>query len=261
VKLLIKLGGTLLDNAATRESLAREIAEISRSEDVVAVHGGGRQMTQYLAERGIESHFVNGLRVTTPEILDAAVKVLAGSVNRELVATLHCAGARAVGVCGIDAGMVEAEPMDPALGSVGRVVRGDAALLHLLIGGGFLPVVACIAGDREGRIYNVNADQMAVACAAAFRAEQLIFLTDVAGVLDAGQRLLARLTLAESEGLIAAGTATGGMLAKLRAAHDALHQGVMQVRIAAGSAEGILTRILAGEDAGTRLVVQEACAI
>jgi acetylglutamate kinase len=146
------------------------------------------------------------------------------------------------------------------LGSVGRVTRADPALLDALLAGGFLPVVACVAGDREGRFYNVNADQMAVACAVAFGADQLIFLTDVAGVLDAGKCLLPRLTMARSESLIAAGIATGGMLAKLHAAHSALRQGVPQVRICAGAADSVLERILAGEDVGTRLAVEEACA-
>jgi acetylglutamate kinase len=117
-----------------------------------------------------------------------------------------------------------------------------------------------VAGDREGRFYNVNADQMAVACAVAFGADQLIFLTDVAGVLDAGKRLLPHLTMAQSEALIAAGIATGGMLAKLNAATGALRQGVPQARICAGAADGILERILAGEDAGTRLAVEEVYA-
>ena len=264
MKLLVKLGGTLLDVDSTREALARQIASITRAVSpaiqMVVVHGGGRQMTRYLAERGVESRFVNGLRVTTPEVLDAVVKVIAGSVNRQLVAALNRAGARAVGVSGIDGGLVEAEQLDPALGSVGRVTRADPALLHALLAGGFLPVVACVAGDREGRFYNVNADQMAVACAAAFRADQLIFLTDVAGVLDAEKRLLPSLTMARSESLIAAGIATGGMLAKLNAAHSALAQGVPQVRICAGAAEDILERILAGEEVGTRLAVEEVCA-
>lgn len=224
---------------------------------VVVVHGGGRQMTRFLEDRGIQSRFVNGLRVTTPEILDAVLKVLAGSVNRHLVAALNRAGARAAGISGIDACMVEAEQMDPALGSVGRVVRADPALLRTLLEGGFLPVVACVAGDRRGRMFNVNADQMAVACAAAFGADQLIFLTDVEGVLDAGKRLLPELTLPQSESLIAAGVATGGMLAKLNAAHDALRCGVPQARIAPGAAPGILERILVGEPAGTRLIAGE----
>ena len=257
MKLLVKIGGTLLDADATREQLARQIAAVSRTTPIVVVHGGGQQMTRYLAERGIESHFVNGLRVTTPAVLDAVIKVVAGSVNRQLVATLNGAGARAAGISGIDAGLVEAEQMDSALGSVGRVTRADPALLHALLAGGFLPVVACVAGDRQGRFYNVNADQLAVACAVAFGADQLIFLTDVAGVLDAGKRLLPQLTMAQGEALAAAGVATGGMLAKLHAAHSALRQGVPQVRICAGAADGILERILAGEDAGTRLALEE----
>ncbi len=264
MKLLVKLGGTLLDADLTREALARQIAAIVRTTppaiQMVVVHGGGRQLTRYLAERGVESRFVNGLRVTTPEVLDAVVKVVAGSVNRQLVAALNQAGAPAAGVSGIDGGLVEAEQMDPALGSVGRVTHADPELLHALLAGGFLPVVACVAGDREGRFYNVNADQMAVACAVAFGADQLIFLTDVAGVLDAEKRLLPRLTMARSESLIAAGIATGGMLAKLNAAHSALAQGVPQVRICAGAADGVLERILAGEEVGTRLAVEEVCA-
>ena len=227
---------------------------------LVIVHGGGQQMTRYLAERGVASQFVNGLRVTTPAVLDAVVKVVAGSVNRQLVATLTHAGARAVGISGIDAGLVEAEQMDPALGSVGRVTRADPLLLHALLAAGFLPVVACVAGDREGRFYNVNADQMAVACAVAFGAEQLVFLTDVAGVLDESKRLMPRLSMESSQSLIAAGVATGGMLAKLNAAHSALRQGVPQVRICAGAADHVLERILAGEETGTRLSVEEVYA-
>ncbi len=149
-------------------------------------------MTRYLAERGVESRFVNGLRVTTPEVVDALLKVFAGTVNHELVASLNEAGARAVGLSGIDAGMVEAEPMDAALGAVGRVVNADGALLRLLAANGYLPVVACVAGGRAGEIYNVNADQMAAACASAFGASHLIFLTDVEGVLDSNGRVLAR---------------------------------------------------------------------
>jgi len=260
VKLLVKLGGTLLDEEATRERLARQIAAVSRAVPMVVVHGGGRQMTRYLSERGIESQFVNGLRVTTPAVLDAVIQVVAGSVNRELVAALNRAGALAAGICGIDGGLVEAEQMDPALGSVGRVTRANPALLHTLLAGGYLPVVACVAGDREGRFYNVNADQMAVACAVAFGAEQLIFLTDVAGVLDSRKCLLPRLSVAGSESLIAQGIATGGMMAKLHAAHSALRQGVPQVRICAGAADGVLQRIMAGDEIGTRLALEEVYA-
>jgi acetylglutamate kinase len=261
VKILVKLGGSLLDDTASREALSEQIAAIDGREfRLVVVHGGGKQMTRYLAERDIESRFVNGLRVTTPETLDAVLNVFAGSVNHQLVAGLNRAGARAVGLSGIDALLTEAEPMDPALGAVGRVTRSNAALLDLLTANGYLPVVACVAGDREGRIYNVNADQMAVACATAFGAEQLIFLTDVEGVLDESGKVRPCLTAAETERLIARGIATGGMQAKLEAAQAALRAGVHQVRIAPGLPAGVLTHILSGEPVGTRMVASEAYA-
>ena len=258
MKLLVKLGGTLLDTPASRDALAAQIAA-TRAEgiELAVVHGGGKQMTRYLAERGIESRFVNGLRVTTPETLDAVLKVFAGSVNHDLVASLNRAGALAVGLSGIDALLAEAEQLDPELGAVGRVTRSNPALLDLLAGNQYVPVVACVAGDRQGHVYNVNADQMAVACAAAFGATQLIFLTDVEGVLDQSRQIRAMLTASESERLIAEGIATGGMQAKLDAALAALRGGVEQVRIAPGAANQILRRILAGEAIGTRIVLGE----
>jgi acetylglutamate kinase len=258
MKVLVKLGGTLLDAPESRDAVAVQLAEVRRhGVEVVVVHGGGKQMTRYLTERGIESRFVDGLRVTTPETVDAVLKVFAGSVNHELVASLNRSGAPAVGISGIDAFLVEAEQMDPALGAVGRVTQCNPALLNLLVTNGYLPVVACVAGDRQGRVYNVNADQMAVACAAAFGAQRLVFLTDVQGVLDGGRQIRPVLTAAESRGLIADGIATGGMQAKLNAALAALSGGVEQVRIAPGSAPNVLARILAGEEIGTRMTIGE----
>ena len=258
MKVLVKLGGTLLDAPESRDSLAVQLAEArARRVELVVVHGGGKQMTRYLADRGIESRFVGGLRVTTPETLDAVLKVFAGSVNHELVASLNRAGALAVGLSGIDAFLVEAEEMDPALGAVGRVTQSNPALLHLLVGAGYLPVVASVAGDRQGRVYNVNADQMAVACATAFGASRLVFLTDVDGVLDGDRLLRAVLTAEESRGLISGGIATGGMQAKLNAALAALAGGVEQVRIAPGAAPHVLARILEGEEIGTKMTVGE----
>jgi acetylglutamate kinase len=258
VRVLVKLGGTLLDSVASRDALAEQIAAArAGGVELVVVHGGGKQMTRYLAERGIESRFVGGLRVTTPETLDAVLKVFAGAINHELVASLNRAGALAVGLSGIDALLVEARQMDPALGAVGLVTKSNPALLHLLTAHGYLPVVACVAGDREAHIYNVNADQMAVACAAAFGARQLIFLTDVEGVLDAEGRLQPVLDATESQQLIDCGAATGGMQAKLNAAIQALRAGVEQVRIAPGAAQRVLERLLAGEPIGTRMALSE----
>ncbi len=258
MKVLVKLGGTLLDAPERRDALAGQIARaLSNGTEIVVVHGGGKQMTRFLAERGIESRFVDGLRVTTPEIVDAVLKVFAGSVNHELVASLNRAGARAVGLSGIDSFLVEAEQMDPALGAVGRVTKSNPELLHLLTAHGYLPVVACVASDRRGQVYNVNADQMAVACAVAYGAQDLIFLTDVEGVLDAARQVRPLLSASESERLVADGVATGGMQAKLNAALAALSGGVARVRIAPGAAAGVLQRVLAGEDIGTQMIRSE----
>lgn len=254
-KLLIKLGGTLLDAPESRQRLAREIAAAAETNNrIVVVHGGGKQMTRFLAERGVESRFVNGLRVTTPEIIDAVLKVFAGSVNAELVAAFRAAGARPVGLSGLDAGLVDAELLNPDLGQVGKPVRSDARILDLLTGAAYLPVVACVAGDPQGNVYNVNADQMAAACAASFAADSLLFLTDVEGVRDKDGTVCPILTCAQSRKLIVEGVATGGMQAKLEAAMDALDKGVRQVLIAPGAQAGIVGRLLAGENAGTCLV-------
>lgn len=255
MKLLIKLGGTLLDESASRARLAREITEISQSHpQTVVVHGGGKQMTRFLTERGVESRFVNGLRVTTPDVVDAVLKVFAGTVNHELVAALVAAGSKPVGLTGIDACLTEAEQWSPELGAVGKPVRSNPQVLNVLTTNAFLPVVACVAGDRAGNIYNVNADQMAAACAAGFEASRLIFLTDVTGVLDANKQIIRQLSRAQSEELIAQGVASGGMQAKLEAAHRALEGGVAQVCIAPGAEPNVVARLLVGEDIGTRVV-------
>jgi len=236
--------------------LAGEIAEAAAEPNnrMVVVHGGGKQMTRFLAERGVESRFVNGLRVTTPEIIDAVLKVFAGSVNAELVTAFRAAGARPVGLSGLDAGLVDAELLNPDLGQVGKPVRSDARLLDLLTGNSYLPVVACVAGDPHGNVYNVNADQMAVACAVSFKAESLIFLTDVDGVLDKHGAICSTLTCDQARMLIQEGVATGGMQAKLEAATDALEKGVQQVLVAPGALAGVVGKLLAGEAVGTRLV-------
>ena len=255
MKLLIKLGGTLLDAADSRDRLAREIAAVARREQVVVVHGGGKQMTRFLAERGVESRFVNGLRVTTPDVIDAVVKVFAGSVNAQLVSALRAAGAQPVGLSGISAGLVDAVQLDPELGQVGKPVASDGRLLDLLVHESYIPVVACVAGDRNGSIFNVNGDQMAAACARGFAADQLVFLTDVEGVRDASGQACPQLSVAQALDLIASGAATGGMQAKIEAAVTALRHGIREVRIAPGAHAGILTELLAGAQIGTRLIL------
>jgi acetylglutamate kinase len=250
LKLLIKIGGALLDDLGTCRRLAKEIARVhGLGHQLVVVHGGGKQMTRFLAERGVESHFVNGLRVTSPDVIDAVVKVFAGSVNAQLVTAFRAAGTLPVGLSGISAGLV------PELGSVGKPVSSDGRLLNLLTQASYIPVVACIAGDANGGIFNVNADQMAVACAVSFGAEQLHFVTDVDGVRGETGQIQAVLDTTQSIELIHRGIATGGMQAKLEAAVDALRKGVGEVRIAPGARSGIIGELLSTTPPGTRLIL------
>jgi len=254
MKALVKLGGTLLDELDLRRQVCRGIAGAVRAgHTLVAVHGGGRQMTRFLSQMGVESRFVDGLRVTTDETLDAVLKVFAGSVNKLLVSSLIETGVAAVGLSGIDGPLVEAELLKAELGHVGKPVRSNPALLNCLLAAGYVPVVACVAGSRDGRIFNVNADQMAVACAVGFRPDLLLFLTDVEGVLDADGKRIPQLDREGMQKLISTGVAKGGMLAKLRAAQEALEAGIPQVVIAPGKEPDVIARALAGEPLGTRL--------
>ena len=255
MKVLIKLGGTLLDAPESRRQIAQQIARaVQDGLEAVVVHGGGKQMTRYLADHGIESRFVNGLRVTTPQVLDAVLKVLAGTVNQELVAALVACGAPAVGLSGMDALLTEARPISDELGFVGKPVRSDPRLLRGLIELKYLPIVACVAGDREGHFFNVNADQMAVSVASALEADKLLFLTDVDGVRGPDNQVHPTLNLEQCQALIDSGVATGGMRAKLESASEALRSGINEVIIAPGAAPDILGKLLAGQPMGTRLI-------
>ncbi|MGP0073947.1 MAG: acetylglutamate kinase [Bryobacteraceae bacterium] len=261
MKVLIKLGGTLLDSPESRQRLASEISSaVKQGLQAVVVHGGGKQMTRYLADHGVESRFVNGLRVTTPEVLDAVLKVLAGSVNQELVAAFVASGAPAVGLSGMDALLTEARQMSDELGWVGKPIRSDARLLNSLLDLKYLPVVACLAGDRQGRFFNVNADQMAVSVAGALRADKLLFLTDVEGVKDENNVVYSTLSVAQCRHLIDSGIATGGMHAKLQSAIEAFETGTSEVVIAPGATSGALEKLLAGDALGTRLIASAVVA-
>jgi len=254
VKVLIKIGGTLLEARESRQRLACEIGSVFRTGvETVVVHGGGKQMTRFLEERGVQSRFVNGLRVTTAAVLDAVIKVVAGSVNQELVAAFAAAGVPAVGLSGVDAGLTDAEPLSADLGFVGKPVGSNPRVLEVLTGGGFLPVVACVAGDAAGNMYNVNADQMAVACARAFAVDKLLFLTDVDGVRGPEGEILPALSTPQCRQLIAGGVATGGMQAKLESAIAALQSDIGEVVIAPGAREGVVGALLEGRPVGTRI--------
>jgi acetylglutamate kinase len=258
VKVLIKLGGTLLEDAAKRNDLARQLAQVAQKVQLVVVHGGGKQVTQFLEERGVVSRFAGGLRVSDETVIDAVTKVIAGSINKQLVAALCAAGQSSVGLSGVDGLLTSAQAVSPQLQFVGKPQRTDGKLFQLLAGAGYLPVVACIAADAEGQIYNVNADQMAVSCAVGWGADKLLFLTDVAGVKNGRGAVVTELTPEDVTEFIESGVAHGGMQAKLEAAVWALERGISEVVIASGQEMDICGQLLAGKLLGTRLTVKQA---
>jgi acetylglutamate kinase len=253
VKVLIKVGGTLLDEADSRNRIASEIVEVAREYETVVVHGGGKQVTRFLEAQGIKSNFVNGLRVSDAAVIDGVTKVIAGTVNKQFVAALVAAGEAAVGISGVDGHLTQAVQLSQEMQLVGKPVKSDGRLLDLLVNAGYLPVVACLAADDRGNIYNVNADQMAVSCATGWRADKLIFLTDVPGVKDGSGQVLRSLNRTSVEALVGSGVATAGMQAKLEAAITGLASGIEEVSIAPGSEQRVCRKVLAGDPIGTRV--------
>lgn len=254
MKLLIKLGGALLDQPESRLRIAEEIRALAiDGHRVVVVHGGGKQMTRLLQAQGVESRFVDGLRVSSPEVIDALLQAVAGVVNKRLVAAFRHSGIPAVGISGVDGALVDADPLREELGAVGNPQLARPLLLDTLLDQGFLPVVACVASDAQGTIYNVNADQMACICAAALPADQLLFLTDVDGVLDADKQRIPHLTVEECRELIRNQVAVGGMQAKLEAACRTVEAGVARIRILPGFLPGALSMALANQALGTTI--------
>ena len=257
MKVLIKLGGTLLDDPAKRAAMARQLSGAAAQCELAVVHGGGKQVTRFLEERGVKSEFINGLRVSDDMVIDAVTKVIAGGVNKQLVAALIAADCNAVGISGVDGGTISARPLSEKLKFTGEPTASNGKLLDVLIASGYLPVVACIAGDAQGNIYNVNADRLAVSCAAGWGADKLFFLTDVPGVRGENGETIAALTPSGIEDLIASGVARGGMQAKLEAAVWALESGLHEVVIAPGESAHICEDLIAGVMRGTSIAPQK----
>jgi acetylglutamate kinase len=234
VKYIVKLGGATLEDAVLLKSCARAIAELQRgSHDVAVVHGGGVQLTRTLKQLGKVSEFVGGLRVTDAETRDTALMVLGGSVNKALVAAMTAQGIAAMGLSGGD-GMVfraRKKRTAPDLGFVGEIAAADPRWLEAIWKMGGVPVLSSIALGFDGEYYNVNADEMAAACAVACRADALVFLTDVPGVRGADGSVMRWLNTEQIAVLTRDAVITGGMLPKLHACREALMQGVKRVRI------------------------------
>lgn len=240
MRLVIKIAGALLDDEAVMRLLARQIADTAKcGHELLVVHGGGKIFTATLARMGITSRFTSGLRVTDRETRDAAVMVFAGLLNKRLTAAISLAGQNAVGISAADSACFLAEPMihdgdSGGLGYVGYLTGVNLDFLQSFWRVGIVPVACCLGLGSDGELYNINADHMAAAAAEYCHADRLIYLTDVAGVLD-GEKVLDKVNSTEVEDLIRQQKVSGGMILKLEAAKRALAGGVKQVRIVGGT--------------------------
>lgn len=232
---VVKIGGKAIEDVATLRKCAKSVAELAQDGHRVAVvHGGGSELTKLLEKLGKKSEFVDGLRVTDAETRDAALMVLGGMVNKKLVAAIQAAGMPAIGFCGGDGMTFRARKKfvrGRDLGFVGEICFAEPCWIEALLAQGGIPVMASLALGADGEYYNVNADEMASACAAACHANTLIFLTDVPGVKDAAGAVMPWLTTKHAAELMEGSVISGGMLPKLRACGEALKQGVGRVRI------------------------------
>jgi acetylglutamate kinase len=254
--LVVKLGGTTIEDQA---HVLADVAAVARRRPVVLVHGGGKRITEWLDRLGVKSQFQGGLRVTDQASLEVAAAVLRGVVNSELVSALRDRGVDAVGLSGVDGGLLIAERV-PDLGLVATVVGLRRDLLDAVLVGGQVPVVAPLARDETGIVCNVNADDAAAGIAAGLGARQLVLLTDVDGIRGADGARLSSITAEEAEALIAAGTIGGGMVPKVRAALAALTYPGTEAVIADSAAPGALERALSDEGFGTRVRAAGAAA-
>jgi len=218
--IVVKIGGSTLGSHDT--TLEDLVSLQKQGRALVVVHGGGNVITDWLARQGVPTKFEKGLRVTDLQTLQVVVAVLAGLVNKELVAAVQALGGRAVGLSGIDGGLIEARVRDEELGYVGDIVGINPELVGLLLKENYIPIVAPLGFEEKGGKLNVNADTAAAEIAAAISAERLVFLTDVAGVIDGSGRVLSRLSPAEAGSLIAEGVVSGGMIPKVEACLCAL---------------------------------------
>ncbi len=234
MKYVVKLGGATLENPELLHPCAQAIAELAKDGNQVAiVHGGGLQLTRTLKQLGKQSQFVSGLRVTDAETRDTALMVLGGGVNKALVAALGAHGQPAVGLSGGDGLVFRARKKQtaPDLGFVGEIAAADPRWIETIWKMGAVPVISSIALGFDGEYYNINADEMAAACAGACHADALVFLTDVPGVMAADGSVMRWLSIDQIAALTRDEVITGGMLPKLSACREALLNGVKRVRI------------------------------
>ncbi len=254
--IVIKYGGNAMTEARLQEQFAYDVTLMKQvGMNPVVVHGGGPQIGALLERLGVQTHFVDGMRVTDAATMEVVEMVLGGRVNKEIVQAINRAGGRAVGLTGKDGGLLRARPLrrdGVDLGLVGEVARVDPDIIRLLDQGDFIPVVAPIGVGSLGESYNINADLVAGALAATLNAEKLILMTNVAGVLDQDGQLRTRLEAAEVDRMVADGRIYGGMLPKIQCCLDAVAAGVHAAHIIDGRVpHALLLEIFTDAGVGT----------
>ena len=254
--IVVKIGGSTLGSHDT--TLQDLVAMQQQGLLPVVVHGGGKVITEWLDRQGVRPRFVRGLRVTDEPTLRVVVSVLTGEVNKSIVASVLALGGKAVGLSGVDGGMLRAQVMDPELGLVGSVVGVDVGPIRAVTAAGFMPVIAPVAvhdsvpTPDSAAFLNVNADTAAGEIAAELGAERLVFMTDVDGVMDSSRRRIARLTERQARGLMSSNVIAGGMLPKIGACLTALNE-VGTTHIIDGRKAHTLRDTLEGKALGTRV--------
>ena len=253
---VIKYGGNAMVNEELKHAVMRDIVLLSLvGVKVVLLHGGGPEITEMLGRVGKESRFVGGLRVTDRETADIVQMVLSGKINKGLVNLLQSIGGRAVGLCGMDGGMIQARPLREELGYVGEIVRVDVRPILDVLEKGYIPVVSTVGCDMEGNTYNINADTAAARIAGELGAACLVTMTDVAGILrdrEDPATLIRHIDLGDVPRLIETGVIAGGMIPKAQCCTEAIRRGVQKVFIIDGRVpHAVLIELLTDEGLGT----------
>ena len=254
--IVVKYGGNAMINQQLKEQVMEDIALLWLiGVKVVLVHGGGPEINDVMGKLGKQPEFVDGLRVTDKETVDIVQMVLAGKVNKSLVTLLQSKGGHAVGLSGIDGGLIEAKIKDERLGYVGKITKIRPQPISDLLEKNYIPVVSTVASDRQGNVYNINGDTAAAYIAGALGAERLIMMTDIAGILrdkDDPSTLIPHITIDEAAKLYEEGVISGGMIPKVDCCIEAIHKGVKNVVIMDGRVpHSILMELLTDEGAGT----------
>ncbi len=255
---VIKYGGNAMVNETLKKAVMKDIVLLSLvGIKVVLVHGGGPEISSMLDIMGKESKFIDGLRYTDEETAEVAAMVLAGKVNKSLVSLIQQHNGKAIGICGLDGGMLQVEKMEGAvdLGFVGDIKKVEVAPITMALDNGFIPVVATVGADKDGQTYNINADTAAVAIASALKAEKLVSMTDVRGILmdkDNEDSLISKIKVEDVPNLIETGIISGGMIPKIQSCVDGIRDGIKEAVIIDGRIEhSILIELFSDQGIGT----------